>query len=49
MKAQNVSQFSTANNCPDCDSETSVVKLGAEPAREVCGKFGCSWDGETLE
>jgi hypothetical protein len=36
------------NTCPDCGNETSTVKLGPEPAREICGRFGCEWDGVTL-
>lgn len=34
--------------CPDCGEETGVVNLGGEPPREVCGRFGCDWDGITL-
>ena len=35
--------------CPDCGETTNTIKLGSEPAREVCGRFGCEWDGVTLE
>ena len=48
MKAS-TTNFDTHNDCPDCDETTDVIKLGAEPAREVCGRFGCEWDGVTLE
>lgn len=48
MKAE-MTDFDTCNVCPDCSADTAVVKLGAEPAREVCGRFGCSFDGVTLE
>lgn len=48
MNPQNT-PFDTTNVCPDCESKTSVVKLGAEPTREICGRFGCEWDGKTLE
>lgn len=41
--------FSLEETCPDCGEETDVVKLGSEPAREICGRFGCDWDGQTLE
>jgi hypothetical protein len=38
------------NTCPDCGDDTNIVKLGAEPAREVCLAFpSCDWDGVTLE
>jgi len=36
------------NTCPDCGKATSTIKLGSEPAREICGRFGCEWDGLTL-
>jgi len=48
MKAS-TTPFDTLDNCPHCEATTSVVKLGSEPAREVCGRFGCEWDGITLE
>lgn len=35
--------------CPDCGEETSFVKLGDEPTREICGRFGCGWDGKSVE
>lgn len=38
-----------ARPCPDCGETTGFVKLGAEPAREVCGRFGCDFDGVTLQ
>jgi transcription elongation factor Elf1 len=41
--------FDTTDSCPDCNKPTHVVKLGGEPAREICGRFGCSFDGHTLE
>jgi ribosomal protein S27AE len=34
--------------CPGCGASTGLVKLGSEPAREICGRFGCPWDGVTL-
>lgn len=34
--------------CPDCGEETGLVHLGTQPAREVCGRFGCDWDGEKI-
>jgi ribosomal protein S27AE len=37
-----------ADTCPDCGNETSIIKLGSEPARQICGRFGCEYDGETL-
>jgi len=48
MKAE-ATNFDTQDSCPDCGETTSVVKLGSEPAREICGRFGCEWDGLTLE
>jgi len=48
MKASKT-PFDTRNACSHCDRFTSVVKLGSEPAREVCGRFGCEWEGVTLE
>jgi glutaredoxin len=42
-------QTFTPRACPDCEQTTGFVKLGANPAREICGRFGCSWDGVTLE
>lgn len=38
----------TPRPCPDCDEQTSLVNLGGEPPREICGRFGCDWDGITL-
>jgi len=35
-------------NCPDCGKNLSTVKLGPEPARQICGRFGCEYNGETL-
>jgi len=37
-----------ARPCPDCSEDTGLVHLGGQPPREVCGRFGCSWDGITL-
>lgn len=34
--------------CPDCGEPTSIMKLGNEPPRRVCGRIGCDWDGITL-
>jgi len=39
--------FDTVDECPVCKSHTEVIKLGAEPAREVC--FCHQWEGRTLE
>jgi len=36
------------SNCPHCGDSTSLVHLGTEPPREICGRLGCSWDGENL-
>jgi len=37
------------NDCPNCGKALSIIKLGAEPAREICNRFGgCSFDGRTL-
>lgn len=38
----------TPRPCPDCGRKTGFVKLGEEPPREICGRFGCEWDGKTL-
>lgn len=48
MKAE-MTDFDTRNVCPDCSADTSVVKLGAEPAREICGRLRCGWSGVTLQ
>jgi transcription elongation factor Elf1 len=48
MKAQNT-PFKTMNSCPTCGDTTSVIKLGSEPAREICPALKCGWDGVTLE
>ncbi len=48
MEAKNA-PFETRDDCPWCGKDTSVVKLGSEPAREVCFLWGCNWDGQTLE
>lgn len=34
--------------CPDCSEPTSVVNIGSEDPREICGRFGCSWDGKNI-
>jgi hypothetical protein len=47
MKGINFNNIGRA--CPDCGKQTDAIKLGSEPAREVCGHFGCEWDGVTLE
>jgi len=39
--------FDTVDECPVCKDHTEVIKLGAEPAREVC--FCHQWEGRTLE
>jgi len=46
MKAS-TTDFDTLNRCPHCGRSTDVVKLGAEPAREIC--LCGQWDGVTLE
>jgi len=38
----------TSGNCPECGKSTALVNIVSEPPREVCGRFGCSWDGENL-
>lgn len=43
------SQTTKVQSCPDCGKPTSKVKLGPEPARLICGRFGCSFDGRTVE
>jgi transcription elongation factor Elf1 len=48
MKAQNT-PFETRNDCPHCGDTTSVVKLGSEPAREICPALRCNWEGDTLQ
>ena len=35
--------------CPDCGRTADRIKLGSEPTRLVCGRFGCSWDGVKAE
>lgn len=37
-----------ARPCPDCGEMTGLVHLGNESPREICGRFGCEWDGITL-
>ena len=39
----------TPHDCPDCGEQTGLVHLGEEQPREICGRFGCDWDGRTLE
>ena len=39
--------FDTVDECPVCKDHTEVIKLGSEPAREVC--FCHQWEGRTLE
>jgi len=46
MKAEQT-PFETVNKCPVCASQTEVIKLGAEPAREVCVCH--QWAGRTLQ
>ncbi len=41
--------FETVDSCPVCTGKTSVIKLGGEPAREICQSFTCDWSGNTLE
>jgi transcription elongation factor Elf1 len=48
MKAKQTT-FDTENSCPHCGETTSVVKLGSEPAREICPTLPCEWEGITLE
>jgi hypothetical protein len=51
MEAENTvrkEQFSSSA-CPDCGKQTGVVNLGTEPPREICGRFGCDWKGESLK
>jgi len=36
-------------SCPDCGKNTSTVSLGNENPRRICGRFGCSWNGETIK
>jgi len=50
MEAENTTsvQFSSSA-CPDCGKSTGVVNLGTEPPREICGRFGCDWEGESLK
>jgi len=38
-----------AGNCPDCGRDVHKIKLGPEPARIICGRFGCDWDGVKAE
>jgi len=45
MKAE---EAKTAHSCPECGESTSIVNLGNESPREVCGRFGCDWNGVTL-
>lgn len=44
MKAQEIE----SRPCPDCREPTSVVNLGNEDPREICGRFKCSWDGKKI-
>lgn len=38
----------TSENCPDCGEPVDKIKLGSEPTRIICGRFGCGWDGKTV-
>ena len=35
--------------CPDCGGSADRIKLGSEPARLICGRLGCEWDGIKAE
>ena len=48
VSMKGITHQDVARSCPDCSEETSVVKLGESPPREICGRFGCSWNGVTL-
>ena len=37
-----------SRDCPHCGESTGLVHLGGEPPREVCGRFGCDWEGVSL-
>lgn len=43
-----LTDFDTQDSCPDCGETTGVVALGGEGTREICGRFGCSWEGQSL-
>jgi hypothetical protein len=36
-------------NCPNCEEQTTIVKLGNENPRQICPSIRCTWKGITLK
>ncbi len=44
----NKNMMKATKSCPNCGKVLTTASLGNEPTRLICGRFGCQFDGKTI-